>query len=201
VISVIDYGMGNLKSVLNALAEIGDEGVLATTSAEIALAEKILLPGVGAFSEAIDNLRKAGFVEALAKHVELGRPLLGICLGMQLICRESTEDGRHEGLGFVDASVLRLPSGPDVKVPHIGWSSLEVERESPVTRGLQSGSDVYFVHSYYVQCNDSSDVIARCTHGTSFCAILGHGNVYGMQFHPEKSQEVGLSLLKNFVDL
>ena len=120
---------------------------------------------------------------------------------MQLICRESTEDGQHLGLGFIDARVLRLPSGPDVKVPHIGWSALEVERESPVTKGLQSGSDVYFVHSYYVECNDPGDVIARCKHGASFCAILGHGNVYGMQFHPEKSQEVGLSLLKNFVDL
>ena len=201
MISVIDYGMGNLQSVLNALAEIGEEASLAATPAEIGSAEKIVLPGVGAFSEAIDNLRRAGFVEALAEHVGHSKPLLGICLGMQLICRESTEDGRHEGLGFVNARVLRLPSGPDIKIPHIGWSSLEVERESEITKGLQTGSDVYFVHSYYVECNDPKDVIAICKHGISFCAFVGHENVYGMQFHPEKSQGVGLSLLKNFVDL
>ena len=201
MVSVVDYGIGNLGSVLNALTEIGEDASLATTPAEIGAAGKILLPGVGAFSEAIENLRHTGLADALAEHVDRGRPLLGICLGMQLICRQSAEDGQHEGLGFVDAQVLRLPSGPNHKVPHMGWSTLELARDSAIARGLQSGSDVYFVHSYYVECNDPSDVIARCMHGISFCAIVGHENVYGLQFHPEKSQEIGLSILKNFADL
>ncbi len=202
-LAIIDYGMGNLLSVANALAEIGHPGELVEDPDAVAGYDRVVLPGVGAFAEAIDHLRASGMAPALDSHVKAGKPLLGICLGMQLICRSSTEDGEHEGLGWVDAPVVGFPAGNGLKVPHMGWNSLHLEGEHPVFDGIESGNDVYFVHSYYVdptaETMGAPGVLATATHGVSFAAVVAVGNVVGMQFHPEKSQRVGLKLLENFI--
>lgn len=198
-IAIIDYGMGNIRSVSNALDEAGHVGTLVSDPAAVADYDKVILPGVGAFAEAIENLRATGMVDALDTHVSAGKPLLGICLGMQLICRNSDEDGSHEGLGWVDAQVTGLPASEGLKVPHMGWNSLEFEVSHPIFEGLESGGDVYFVHSYYVDPADDACVLARTSHGIPFPSIIGSDSIVGMQFHPEKSQRIGLQLLANFV--
>lgn len=200
-IGVIDYGMGNLRSVINAMKEIGSPAELFTEADRVMGFDRIILPGVGAFQEAMENLRSMGMVEALNAHVEAGKPLLGICLGMQLICRESSEDGQHEGLGWIDASVAHFPTGEGLKVPHMGWNAIEICHENPVVGGIKSGADVYFVHSYYVDCADKQHEVGSTEHGIRFASVIARENVYGMQFHPEKSQHVGMQLLRNFANV
>lgn len=200
-LGVIDYGMGNLRSVLNALDEIDQSAALLSAPDQISAYEKIIIPGVGAFAEAMAGLRASGMAEALESHVAAGKPLLGICLGMQLICRRSFEDGAHDGLAWIDAEVRHFPPGEGLKVPHMGWNAIDINREDPVLSEVPSGADVYFVHSYYVDCADQSDELGSSEHGIRFASIVGRGNVYGMQFHPEKSQHVGMQLLRNFATL
>jgi len=193
--------MGNLRSVQNALEEIGQPAALVSDPAQVAGFEKIIIPGVGAFGEAMENLRSAGMDSALKDHVAAGRPLLGICLGMQLICRKSYEDGEHEGLGWIDAEVRHFPPAEGLKVPHMGWNAVDHEASHPLLKEVASGADVYFVHSYYVDCAETADSLGTTEHGLRFTSVVGHDNVYGMQFHPEKSQHVGMQLLRNFVAL
>ena len=200
-LGIVDYGMGNLRSVCNALAEIEAPAELFTEPGRAAGYDKIIIPGVGAFQEAMENLHRLGMVPALEGHVAAGKPLLGICLGMQLICRKSHEDGEHEGLGWIDAEVRHFPPDERIKVPHMGWNAIDFERPHPLLAEVKPGADVYFVHSYYVDCADPADSVTSTEHGIRFTSVVARGNVYGMQFHPEKSQHVGMQLLRNFANL
>ena len=199
-IAVIDYGMGNLRSVLNALRQVGVTGELVGRAEDVPKYGKIILPGVGAFGEAIADLNRFGMAEALTEAKNSGVPILGICLGMQLMCKNSEEDGLHRGMGWIDAAVQRFPDRPVEKVPHIGWNDLTLLRPHYLVDGLPAHPDVYFVHSYRVECADPADVLASCNYGEEFTAIFARGNVMGVQFHPEKSQAIGLRILKNFVE-
>lgn len=199
-IGIVDYGMGNLRSVCNALAEIETPADLLGDPERVARCDKIIIPGVGAFQEAMENLRSRDMVGALNRHVDEGKPLLGICLGMQLICRRSHENGEHEGLGWIDAEVRHFPLADGIKVPHMGWNAIEFERGHPLLAEVSPGADVYFVHSYYVDCAAPADSLGLTGHGIRFTSMLARDNVFGMQFHPEKSQDVGLQLLRNFAN-
>jgi len=206
-IVIIDYGMGNLRSAQKAFEKVGYAARLSSDPADIAAADKLVLPGVGAFRDCIGNLREGGFVEPLLAHVDAGKPLLGICVGLQLLFSESEEFGRHQGLGIIPGRVVRFPAGmqhqgEELKVPHMGWNSLQIRQASPVLRGVEEGSFVYFVHSYYAVPDDPSIVAAQATYGdVTFCASLWRDNVMATQFHPEKSQTVGLAMLKNFGEM
>jgi len=206
-IVIIDYGMGNLRSAQKAFEKVGYAAKLSSDPADIAAADKLVLPGVGAFRDCIGNLRAGGFVEPLKAHVAAGKPLLGICVGLQLLFTESEEFGRHAGLDIIPGKVVRFPAGmrqdgEELKVPHMGWNSLQVRRASPVLKGAPAGSFVYFVHSYYAVPDDPEVVAAEATYGdVTFCASLWRDNVMATQFHPEKSQTVGLAMLKNFGEM
>jgi len=199
-IAVIDYGMGNLRSVLNALHEVRAVGKLVTDASAVNSYGKVILPGVGAFSQAIKNLHQSGMAEALEHARKRNIPILGICLGMQLMCKTSEEDGLHQGLGWIDAVVRRFPDRPGLKIPHIGWNDLKLQRRHYLVDGLPSHPDVYFVHSYRVECADQNDILASCEYGEDFTAMFARNNVMGIQFHPEKSQAIGLRILKNFTE-
>lgn len=198
-IAVIDYESGNLQSVLNAFIEVGAAPDIVSSPIGLDKYDKIVLPGVGAFGAGMRAIRSLGLIEPLNEHVAGGKPLLGICLGMQLLCSESTEYGHHEGLGWIDAKVVAFPDLPNLKVPHVGWNDLQFVREDPILKNVRSGDDVYFNHSFMVQCEDDNVCLAKTTHGVEFASMLIRDNIVGMQFHPEKSQMVGIELLRNFV--
>ncbi len=202
-IGIIDYGAGNLRSVQNALAACGAADVAVVSSpVELTDCAKIILPGVGAFPRAMERLSLAGFPEALHRHVrERGKLFLGICLGMQLLLDYSLELGRTAGLGWIPGSVRRFPEIPGLAVPHMGWNDTRPAVDAPLWTGIPQDADFYYVHSYYVDCAEPSDVLARCEYGVPFAAAVARGNVYGVQFHPEKSQTGGMRLLRNFVEL
>jgi len=199
MIGIIDYGMGNLASVAKAFAAVGHLAQIVRTPQAITDADKLILPGVGAFATAMENLRHTELLEPLGAAVAEGKPLLGICLGMQLLLRESEEHGLHEGLGVFDGRVRRLPAG--VKVPHIGWNQVRIARESALLEGIPDSSYFYFVQSYVVDPDDEDLVVGTTDYGERFPSMVARGNVFGVQFHPEKSQRVGLRMLKNFGDL
>lgn len=196
--AIVDYGVGNLKSVANALAYIGQKTVVTSDLMELERADAIILPGVGAFPNAVDKLRQTRLDKALVSQMGY-KPILGICLGMQLMFDWGEEGKRCEGLGLVSGSVERIQT--NFKLPHIGWNSLSFQNESPLFRGLDDGVYVYFVHSFCGHAKEEADVIARTQYGSSVVAAVSHGGVYGCQFHPEKSGEVGLQILKNFGEL
>ena len=200
-LGVVDYGLDNLRSVLTDLDEIDQAAALITAAGGVSSCDKIIIPGVGAFSEAMANLRQSNMSAALQEHVNAGKPLLGICLGMQLICRKSYEDGEHQGLGWIDAEVRHFPPQEGLKVPHMGWNAIDFDKDHSLLRDVAPGADVYFVHSYYVDCERACDSLGSTDHGIRFTSMVGHANVYGMQFHPEKSQHVGMQLLRNFATL
>jgi imidazole glycerol-phosphate synthase subunit HisH len=205
LIAVIDYGMGNLHSVSKAVERLGYSAVVTSDPSEIMRADGAILPGVGAFGDAMVNLRDTGLDRTTAEFAGSGKPLLGICLGMQLLFEKSEEHGMHEGLGLLPGEVVRFRG--DFKVPHMGWNRLEYHRSSPLLAGL--GSDglagdadyVYFVHSYRALPGRAEDLIATTDYYGTVTAIVGRDNVYGMQFHPEKSGSVGMQLLGNFLGL
>ena len=199
MIGVVDYGMGNLRSVTNALAELGASTELVSDPARVHHFERLIIPGVGAFGQAIAAIRESGMAAALNRFRASGHPVLGVCLGMQLMCRTSEEDGLHHGLDWFEARVVPLPRNQGYKVPHMGWNALELTGKCPLLEGIEQGSDVYFVHSYYVKCDRPHDVLATTDYGVSFASIIARENIYGMQFHPEKSQSIGLQLLSNFL--
>jgi len=201
MIHIVDYGMGNLRSVQKAFEKMGAEARIITSSADVAAADKLVLPGVGAFRDAIHELQRNDLVSPIKDFVASGRPFLGICLGLQLLFDVSFEDGEWPGLGIVPGQVVRFTDQPELKIPHMGWNALDIVRPSPLLTGIPSGSHVYFVHSYFVVPRDESVIVAQTEHGTRFTSIIGQGNVHATQFHPEKSQTVGLQLLKNFIDL
>lgn len=201
MITIVDYGMGNLRSVQKAFQKLGVEAAISQDPAEIAQAEKLVLPGVGAFRDAIRELKHKDLAAAVKDHIASKRPFLGICLGLQLLFDVSYEDGEWEGLGVVPGEVRRLKDFPELKIPHMGWNSLEIQGKSSVLHDIPSGSHFYFVHSYHVVPREESAIAARTTHGESFVSVIAKGNLFATQFHPEKSQRFGLKLLSNFADL
>lgn len=201
MITIVDYGMGNLGSIQNMFKRIGVAAAITGDLEQIARAEKILLPGVGAFDNAMLRIDESGLREVLDRKALVERvPVLGICLGMQLLTR-SSEEGTRPGLGWVAAQTLRFPALPGLKVPHMGWNIVEQTRDSALTRDLAGEVRFYFVHSYYVQVDRDEDAILRANYGVGFTAALQHDNIYGAQFHPEKSHRFGMQLLKNFASL
>ena len=196
MIAIVDYGVGNLRSVQKALERVGAQAVITSNPSRLESARGIVLPGVGAFGDGMDNLRARGLVRPLLEQVAQDKPFLGICLGMQLLFDESEEMGLHEGLGLLAGRVVRFPES-DLKVPHIGWNQLQ-GCGSGVLSGLSDGEYAYFVHSYYVVPAERSDIVATTEYGVEFASVVSRANVFGAQFHPEKSQDVGLRLLENF---
>jgi imidazole glycerol-phosphate synthase subunit HisH len=202
MIAIIDYNVGNLHNLKNALDYQGIPNAIVTTEEEVAKAERIILPGVGAFWPAMEHLKKARLEEVVRWRVKEGTPFLGVCVGMQLLFDEGEEDGVHPGLGFVPGRVVRFsgnggPAGK-LKVPQIGWNQVELQRADPLTEGIPNGSYFYFVHSYYARLAHERDALGIADYGEPFAALVRRGNVWGAQFHPEKSQDAGLRLLKNF---
>ncbi|OOG44656.1 imidazole glycerol phosphate synthase subunit HisH [Polaromonas sp. A23] len=200
-VAIVDYGMGNLRSVQNAVEHLGGHAVFVSDPMQLRQYQKIILPGVGAFSQAITCLRETGLDVALSERRDAGAHILGICLGMQLMCTVSEEDGIHQGLDWFSAKVSRFPADSGLSVPHMGWNGVDFSRDDPMFAKLESGSDAYFVHSYRVECSDPADVIATTDYGHRFDSIIQRGNVRGIQFHPEKSQGFGLGMIRNYVEL
>lgn len=198
--ALIDYGMGNLRSVSNALAKAGAELRIVSSPAEAEGASGVILPGVGNFGDGMKNLNERGFSDFVLRTVESGIPLLGICLGMQMLLEESEEAPGVKGLGVFRGKVRRFPSDAGEKVPHVGWNEITHDGSNPFLAGVPSGSHVYFVHSYYAEPADRSEVAAECEYIFPFAAALGRGSVFAAQFHPEKSQKRGMTILKNFVE-
>lgn len=195
MIGIIDYGMGNLRNVENALEHLGYEALISNDMEKLKNADKLILPGVGAFKDAIAMLTETGIASFLKDWAAQGKPLLGICLGMQLFFESSEEYGNHKGLGLLQGNIRRLPDG--LKIPHMGWNSLHIQMESPLFLGLPKTPYVYFVHSYYLS-TQAPIVSATCSYGQEIQVAAQQGSVYALQFHPEKSGDVGLKILDNF---
>ncbi len=202
MVGIIDYGMGNLLSVQHALNFLGAEVKVCAHPRELSDVKRIILPGVGAFGDCIRNLKQRGFIQTLTDMViQDGMPILGICLGMQVMARRSFEGGEHEGLGWIDGDVIRIRTeGASLRVPHIGWNEVLCRKGSPLFERLPDACDFYFVHSYYVDCDNPEDVEATCEYGLTLTAAVRKKNIFATQFHPEKSQDYGLRILKNFIE-
>lgn len=201
MIVVIDYGVGNLASVSNMLRKAGGVVNISSDPAEILSADKLLLPGVGHFDYGMKMLNRSGLREAIdCFALEFKRPVLGICLGAQILGKGS-EEGNSPGLGWIDMHCRRLEACPGIRVPHMGWNRITCKKQSPLFDELRSDARFYFVHSFKIHCEDAADILAVSTHGQEFTAAVQRGNIYGTQFHPEKSLRHGLSLMKAFVDL
>lgn len=206
MIAIIDYGMGNLRSVQKGFEKVGFEATVTADPKIVLEADRIVLPGVGAFRDCMHNLERGGFVEPILTVIREGRPFLGICLGLQLLFTESEEFGRHQGLGVIPGRVIRFPEGMSeggeaLKVPHMGWNQLSFRRRPAAFEGLAEGTNVYFVHSYYVKPDDENVVATTTTYGIEFCSSVWKENIIATQFHPEKSQEKGLAILRQFATM
>lgn len=206
MIGIIDYGMGNLRSVQKAFEHLGAQAQILTSPEQVSTVDKLVLPGVGAFADGMQHLRERGWIPAIENFANSGKPLLGICLGMQLFFDGSEEDAPSPGepvpgLGLLPGQVVRFnvdKSAERLKVPHMGWNTLRWSREDPLLAGLEQDASVYFVHSYYCRPADSDIASATCDYGDNFCATAWRNNIWATQFHPEKSQRTGLAILKNF---
>jgi glutamine amidotransferase len=200
MIAIVDYGVGNLRSVEKAFQAVGADASLTSDPVAIRKAERLVLPGVGAFGECASRLRESGLDQLVLEAASQNKPLLGLCVGLQLMFDEGHEFGVHKGLGLIRGRVVRFPEdGPHV--PQIGWNQIEDVRSHPLLEGLDEGAYFYFVHSYYVEAADNRDVIARTEYGIRYPSVCSRGSVAGVQFHPEKSQDAGLRLLGNFARL
>lgn len=195
---IIDYGMGNLRSVQKALEAVGDRALVTSDPERVRKASRVILPGVGAFADAIAELNRTGLGAAFQEAVALGKPCLGVCLGLQLLFEESEEAGLHKGLGILKGRVVRFRDQPGLKVPHMGWNSLRFARKAPLFEGVSEGAMVYFVHSYYAQPSDAAMVAAWSDYPDPFPAAVQRDNLFACQFHPEKSQAEGLQIYRNF---
>jgi glutamine amidotransferase len=205
MIAIVDYGMGNLRSVHKAVEQVGEEAHVTSSGREIMDAAKIVLPGVGAFRDCMRNLAELDLLEPIIRSIEKGKPFLGICLGLQLLFEESDEFGLHKGMGVLAGKVTRFPEAirdsevdEPLPIPHMGWNSVEIKKEISLFAEIGSGSYFYFVHSYYAIPADLTDIAAKTTYGVEFACAVQRENIYAVQFHPEKSQEMGLRLLRNF---
>ena len=201
MVAIIDYDAGNIKSVEKALLYLGEEAVITRDRDAILRADRVILPGVGAFGDAMDKLRTYGLDKVIQEVVGQNTPFLGICLGLQLLFESSEESEGVEGLGILKGKLVRLPEESDLKIPHIGWNSLKYPNPGRLFTGIAEDSYVYFVHSYYLQAKDPSIVTATTEYGTLIHASVEQGNVFACQFHPEKSSEVGMQILKNFLTI
>jgi imidazole glycerol-phosphate synthase subunit HisH len=200
-IAIIDYGLGNVASVAGALNFLGASAILTCEVSELRAASKLILPGVGAFADGMGKLRKRGLIEPLAEIVGKGTPILGICLGAQLLCRSSEEFGHHEGLGWINGDVRRLRSADSgLRLPHVGWNELRIVGASSLLDGIADRTLLYYCHSYAIQVDEPEIAIGFCDYGETFVAAFQSKNVFGIQPHPEKSQRAGLDLLKNFLN-
>jgi glutamine amidotransferase len=198
MIALVDYDLGNLRSVEKALATVGADVRLTSEPDVILSAAKVVLPGVGAFRDGMIGLRRRGLIEVIQEVVGRGTPLIGICVGMQVLFEESEEHGRHPGLGLLPGRVRRFESS-DLKVPQTGWNQITPVRETPLLQGLEPGDYAYFNHSFYCDAA-AADTLAQTEYGVRYASVVGRGRLYGVQFHPEKSQHVGLTILRNFVE-
>lgn len=201
MIAIIDYDAGNLKSVEKALVSLGEETIITRNFSEILGADKVILPGVGAFGDAMAQLKKYELDKVVHEVAEKETPLLGICLGLQLMFESSEETPGVEGLHLLDGHIHRIPDAEGIKIPHIGWNSLEFPKESRLFKGIADQAYVYFVHSYYLKAADEAIVAATTEYSTHIHAAVEHGNIFACQFHPEKSSKVGLQILQNFAKL
>jgi glutamine amidotransferase len=201
MLAIIDYEMGNLRSVQKGFERGGHEAVVTSDPAVLADATKIVLPGVGAFADAIAALRARGLVEPIRRAVDAGKPFLGICLGLQLLFDRGYEDGAHEGLGILPGEVVRFDVPAEFKVPHMGWNQVTFRHRPPIFDGIDDGTHFYFVHSFYVVPSDASVIATETDYAGPFCSSIWRENLYATQFHPEKSQADGLRVLKNFAEL
>lgn len=200
MIAIVDYGAGNLHSVVNALQFIGADCSVTKDADEIGRAQGVILPGVGSFEDALVNMKKSGLTEAVCAAATSGKPFLGICLGMQMLFESSEESHGVRGLSLLPGALYKIPAD-GVKVPHIGWNSLDIKKPDGIFEGLPQETFVYFVHSYYLKAGDMNDVAARTHYSVTIDAAVSHGNLFGVQFHPEKSGEAGLQMLRNFARL
>ena len=201
MIAIIDYDAGNLKSVEKALVSLGEDCVVTRDAETILGADKVILPGVGAFGDAMEKLHRFGLVEVIRKVAAAGTPFLGICLGLQLLFRSSDESPGVEGIGLLDGEIVSILPKEGYKIPHMGWNSIEIKEGAGLFRGIENQSYVYFVHSYYLKADHPEDVAATTDYIVPIHASVEHGNVFACQFHPEKSGDVGLQILRNFCDL
>jgi imidazole glycerol-phosphate synthase subunit HisH len=200
LIGIIDYGLGNLRSVSSAVGKIGHNALITSDAKDLAAADGLILPGVGAFGDAVNNLKRLGLDESLGRFVlGMKKPILGICLGSQLMAKESFEFGHYQGLGWIDAEVVRVEA-PGLPVPHVGWNGLYQVRKDILFDGIPEDALFYYVHSYHVKCREPEVVIGQCEYGARFNAAFHRDNIYAVQFHPEKSQLHGLNLIRNFVE-
>lgn len=200
-IVIVDYGMANLRSVQKAFARVGHPAIITSDPETVGSAARLVLPGVGAFRDGIARLRETGLEMQIRGHIASGRPFLGICLGLQFLFSRSHEDGVHQGFDLFAGDVVRFPDQAGLKVPHMGWNQLRFRADCPLFRGLAAGDSVYFVHSYYAVPSDPGLSAAETDYPTPFTSAIWRGNVYATQFHPEKSQQVGLAMLKNFAEI
>ena len=201
MIAIIDYDAGNLKSVEKALVSLGEDCVVTRDAETILGAAKVILPGVGAFGDAMEKLQRFGLVEVIRKVAAAGTPFLGICLGLQLLFRSSDESPGVEGIGLLDGEIVSIPPKEGYKIPHMGWNSIEIKEGARLFQGIENQSYVYFVHSYYLKADHPEDVAATTDYIVPIHASVEHGNVFACQFHPEKSGDVGLQILRNFCNL
>lgn len=201
MIAIIDYDAGNIKSVEKALLLLGQDVKITSDAREILEADKVILPGVGAFGDAMENLKKRGLHQVIRQVAEKGTPFLGICLGLQLLFERSEEAPGVEGLGILQGEILRIPPQEGLKIPHMGWNSLHLEHGGRLFEGIPEQAYVYFVHSYYLKAKEEEIVKASTEYSTHIHASVEKGNVFACQFHPEKSSDIGLKILKNFVEL
>ncbi|MDE7423825.1 MAG: imidazole glycerol phosphate synthase subunit HisH [Lachnospiraceae bacterium] len=202
MIAIIDYDAGNLKSVEKALQYLGEDVVITREKELLLSADKVILPGVGAFEDAMGKLEKYKLIDPIKRIVDKGTPFLGICLGLQLMFERSDESEHNvPGLGILEGEIVKIPPKKDLKIPHMGWNSIQIKKGSKLFQGIEDDSYVYFVHSYYLKAKHEEDVAATTEYSTWIHASVEHGNVFACQFHPEKSGEVGLKILKNFANL
>ena len=201
MIAIIDYQMGNLRSVQKGFEKVGHPATITSDPAVLTDADKIVLPGVGAFGDAMAELERRHLVEPIRQAIAAGKPFLGICLGLQLLFNVGYEGGRHEGLGVLPGEVVRFNLPAEYKVPHMGWNQLNIRRPAPVLAGLPEGTHCYFVHSYHVVPRDPNVIATETDYGRPFCSMVWRDNIFATQFHPEKSQADGLKMLSNFATL
>lgn len=201
MITIVDYQMGNLRSVQKAIEKSGNEARISSDPMEIASASRLILPGVGAFGDAITEINRRDLAAPIKDFVASGKPFFGICLGLQMLFQRGFEHGEYEGLGILEGDVVKFEIADHLKVPHMGWNTVEKKADAPILAELENGTHFYFVHSYFVRPTDPTVVALECDYGGKFCAMVRRGNLFATQFHPEKSQAQGLKLLKTFAEL
>lgn len=202
MVVIIDYGLGNLASVAKSFSAAGAETIITNNPTKIKKADKIVLPGQGAFADGLNNLKTSGLIQLLTQEVmNRKKPFLGICLGLQLLAESGLENGRHSGLGWIKGDTIKLKALPPLRLPHVGWDNINISKSSPIFNQIPNGADFYFVHSFYLEPNNKKIIAATCNYGQTFTVALQYKNIFATLFHPEKSQKFGQQLIKNFLSI